>query len=116
MRKLLTISVAVLVAATVSLSARTSSQAVRADDFGLVIRTPGFGLYLGDGHHHVYRPYRYCRPLFPGRRLHYGLHSAPHIGPHWHWSHGYHVGPHAGPHIDLHGRFGHTGPVILWGF
>lgn len=110
---------------------QSGGQQARADDFSLIIGTPGFGLYIGRGTHVTIGQYWWPVPVYPYPYygysvrhwmfhrfggVHYGPHSAPHIGPYWHPVYGYIVGPHAGPHVDWHGIHGHTGPIVIWGF
>ncbi len=112
--------IAAVVGLGVLLSTSGRSGQAQAEDFTLSIGTPGFGLFIGGGHHRYHRPlpwYGYRHRVFHRfGGAHIGPHAAPHLGPHYHWPHGYHFGPHVRPHVNWHGSFGHTGPVLLWGF
>lgn len=59
----------------------------------------GYGYGYGDPYHNYSGPYNH----------HTGPHSDPHVGDHFHWSHGYHYGPHWQRHYDDHGSAGHFG-------
>ncbi len=128
-RRTISILAALSLAAAVILAGNSNHRQARADDFAIAVGTPGFGLFIGRGHTHVYGPwwgygpvfghgyyYHYHRVFHRFGGIHYGPHAAPHIGPYWDPFFRYRFGPHAGPHIDWHGAFGHTGPIVIWGF